>query len=71
MATSAKASSTLGPMYRITEVARLLHVSRPTVYNLLRGELVIDFARPGRKGVKLVPESTIRRLLERRTRRFR
>ena len=71
MATSTKGTGTLEPMYRIAEVANHLHISRPTVYNLLRGEFVVDFARPGRKGIKLVPESTVRRLLECHKKRFR
>ncbi len=57
--------------YRISKLARLLGVSRGTVYNLLRGEIVVDFAAPGCRGVKLVPESTVRRLLERHKKRFR
>lgn len=57
--------------YRVAEVAQILHVSRATVYNLLRGEFVVDFAAPGCKGVKLVPESTVCRLLEKHRKRFR
>jgi hypothetical protein len=57
--------------YRFAEVARILRCSRPQVYNLLRGELVVHFSRPGHRGMKLVPESTLRKLLERNTRRFR
>ncbi len=71
MAASAKATSTLERHYRIGELARLLNVSRGSVYIWLRGEFVVDFARPGRKGIKLVPESTVRRLLERHKKRFR
>ena len=61
----------LEPHFRISEVAHLLHVSRGTVYSLLRGEFVIDFAAPGHKGTKLIPESTLRRILEKRKKRFR
>ncbi len=57
--------------YRIAEVARLLRVSRGTIYNLLRGEWVVDFAPSGQKGVKLIAESTVARLLERHKKRFR
>jgi hypothetical protein len=59
------------PLYRFAEAARILHVSRPQIYNLLRGELVVNFSRPGRRGIKLVPESTLLRLLERHTARLR
>jgi len=58
-------------LYRISEAASVLRVSRPHVYNILRGEFVIDLSRPGRKGIKLVPESTLRRVLERHKKRFR
>lgn len=61
----------LEPHYRISEVADLLHISRATVYGLLRNEFVIDFAAPGHKGTKLIPESTLRRILEKRKKRFR
>ncbi len=57
--------------YRIADIARLLGVSRGTVYNLLRGELVVDLAAPGSRGVKLVPESTLQRILEKQRKRFR
>ena len=58
--------------YRISEAARLLGVSRGTIYNLLRGEWVVDFAPSGGcKGVKLIAESTVARLLERHRKRFR
>ena len=57
--------------YRIAQVADLLGVSRGTIYNLLRGEFVVDLAPPRSKGVKLVPESTVSRLLERHKKRFR
>ncbi len=52
-------------------MARLFHVSRPTVYRIIRGEVVIHLAAPGRKGIILVPESTLRRLLEKFRKRFR
>jgi hypothetical protein len=58
-------------LYRISEVASVPPVSRPHVYNILRAEFVIDLSRLGRKGVKLVPESTLRRILERHKKRFR
>jgi hypothetical protein len=58
-------------LYRISEVATILRVSRPHVYNILRGESVVDLSRPGRRGIKLVPESTLRRVLERHKRQFR
>lgn len=61
-----KTVTTIEPHYRISQVASLLGVSRGTVYNLLRGEMVVDFARPGRRGIKLVPESTLQRLLEKK-----
>jgi predicted transcriptional regulator len=57
--------------YRIGEVAKLLGLSRAGVYNILRGEVLVDFSRPGKKGIKLVPESTLKRLLDQHTKTFR
>ncbi len=57
--------------FRIAEVAKLLGLSRAGVYNILRGEVLVDFSRPGKKGIKLVPESTLKRLLDRHTKTFR
>ena len=57
-------------LYRIAEIARLLHVSRATVYNLLRGSRIIDLGK-GKRGVKLVPESVLQEILGRRTKTFR
>ena len=49
----------------------MLHVSRGTVYNLLRGSRIVDFCGKGGKGVKLVPESVLLELLERNKKVFR
>ena len=57
--------------FRIAEVAKLLGLSRAGVYNILRGEILVDFSRPGKKGTKLVPESTLKRLLDQHTKTFR
>ncbi len=57
--------------FRIAEVAKLLGLSRGAVYSILRGEVLVDFSRPGKKGIKLVPESTLKRLLDRHTKTFR
>ena len=57
--------------YRIGEVAKLLGLSRAGVYNILRGEVLVDFSRPGKKGIKLVPKSTLKRLLDQHTKTFR
>ena len=64
-------SSGLEPLYRISEVARMLHISRASVYNLLRGERIVDLGGHGKKGVKLVPESLLREILNRKTKTFR
>jgi predicted transcriptional regulator len=57
--------------FRIAEVAKLLGLSRGAVYSILRGEVLVDFSRPGKKGIKLVPESTLKRLLDRHKKTFR
>jgi hypothetical protein len=53
------------------DLAERWRCSRGTIYNLIRGERVVDFAAPGRKGKKIVPAETVRRIEERRTRVFR
>jgi hypothetical protein len=58
-------------LYRISEVANLLSVSRGSVYNLLRGEKIIDLGGKGRKGIKLIPGSVIREIIERKTKVWR
>ena len=57
--------------YRFAEVAKLLGLSRAGVYKILRNEVIVDFARPGKKGIKLVPESTLKRVLDRHRKTFR
>jgi hypothetical protein len=57
--------------YTIPDLAKRWHCSRATVYNVLRGEMVIDFApRPGRKGHKLVSAEVVRQIENRRARRL-
>ncbi len=57
--------------FSIPELADRWRCSRGTVYNIIRGEHVLDFAAPGRKGKKLVPAEVVRRIEQRRTRVFR
>jgi hypothetical protein len=60
------------PLFSIPDLAARWRCSRATVYNMLRGEEVIDFApAPGRKGHKLVTVEVVRRIEARRVRRFR
>ena len=54
--------------YRVAEAATLLGVSRGSVYNVLRGKTVVSFAREGKKGTMLIPETTLRELLAKNTR---
>jgi predicted transcriptional regulator len=73
-ATTQVAKTSIGhfePMYRIAEIAKLLHISRASVYNLLRGERIIDLGGRGKKGVKLIPESTLRGIIAKRTKTLR
>ena len=58
-------------LYRIAEVAKLLGISRASVYNLLRGEKIIDLGGKNKKGMKLIPDSVLRGILERKTKTFR
>ena len=57
--------------FSIPELADRWRCSRGTVYNIIRGEHVLDFAAPGRKGKKLVPAEVVRRIEQRRMRVFR
>jgi hypothetical protein len=57
--------------YRFAEAAKIIGVSRQNIYKLLRGEEIVDFARPGKKGTKLIPESTLKRLLDKHRKIFR
>ena len=55
--------------YRIQEAAKLLHVSRATIYNLIRGRRVVRLGR-GRQGI-LIPESVLKEIIKGRTNVFR
>jgi hypothetical protein len=57
--------------YSISELAKRWRCSRASVYNRLRGEKVLDFARQGHKGQKLVPAETVLRIEQGRMRVFR
>jgi hypothetical protein len=48
--------------FSIPELATRWRCSRGTVYNMIRGERVLDFASPGRRGKKLVPVEVIERI---------
>jgi len=73
MASSTKLVSENGfeVLYRIAEVAKMLHISRASVYNLLRGEKIIDLGGRNKKGIKLIPGSVLRGIIERKTKTFR
>jgi hypothetical protein len=57
--------------YSIADLAARWRCSRGTVYNIIRGERVLDFAAPGRKGKKLVPLNVVDRIEQGRTRVWR
>lgn len=59
------------PFFSIADLAQRWRCSRGTVYNIIRGEKVLDFARPGRKGKKLVPAEVVHRIEERMLRVWR
>jgi hypothetical protein len=48
--------------FSIAELAQRWRCSRGTVYNVIRGEKVLDFAAPGHRGKKLVPQEVVRRI---------
>ena len=57
--------------FSIPELALRWRCSRGTVYNLIRGEKVLDFATPGHRGKKLVPAGVVARIEEANLRVFR
>ena len=57
--------------YSIPELAERWRCSRGTVYNLIRGERLLDFASPGHRGKKLVPASLVAKIEQESTRVFR
>ena len=59
------------PFYSIRELAERWRCSRGMVYNLIRGERVLDFAAPGHKGKKLVPAELVRRIEQSKTKVWR
>jgi len=59
------------PYFSISELAARWRCSRGTVYNIIRGEKVLDFAAPGHKGKKLVPREVVSRIEQGRMRVWR
>jgi hypothetical protein len=57
--------------FSISDLAGRWRCSRGSVYNRIRGERVLDFAAPGRRGNKLVPADVVRRIEQRRMKVFR
>jgi hypothetical protein len=57
--------------FSIQELADRWRCSRGTVYNLIRGERVLDFAAPGHRGKKLVPREVVTKIEGRNMRVFR
>jgi hypothetical protein len=52
--------------FSVSELARRWRCSRASVYNHLRGEVVLDFARSGRRGHKLIPRETVMAIEQKR-----
>ncbi len=50
------------PFFSIPELAERWRCSRGSVYNRIRGQMVVDFAAKGRKGHKLVPADVVLKL---------
>jgi len=62
MATAAKLDSNHQAYFSIADLAARWRCSRGTVYNVIRGEKVLDFAAAGHKGKKLVPVNVVREI---------
>jgi hypothetical protein len=54
--------------FSMADLATRWRCSRGTVYNIIRGEKVLDFAAPGRRGKKLVPLEVVQRIEQKRLR---
>jgi hypothetical protein len=50
------------PFFSNPELAERWRCSRGSVYNRIRGQMVVDFAAKGRKGHKLVPADVVLKL---------
>ena len=60
------------PLYfSIGALAKRWDCSRGSVYNRIRGYVVLDFARPGHKGKKSVSLAVVRQIEEKHTKLFR
>lgn len=66
-----EADTAMPPYFSIPDLASRWRCSRGTVYNVIRGEKVLDFAAPGHKGKKLVPQEVVRRIEQSNTRVWR
>jgi hypothetical protein len=55
-------ASAAQPFFSIPELAKRWRCSRGSVYNRIRGQMVVDFAAKGRKGHKLVPADVVLKL---------
>jgi hypothetical protein len=62
---------TAQPFFSIADLAERWRCSRGTVYNVIRGEKVLDFASPGHKGKKLVPAEVVRAIEKTKTKVWR
>jgi hypothetical protein len=65
------AGSDTQQFFSIPELAARWRCSRGSVYNLIRGEKVLDFARPGHRGKKLIPAATVEKIERENMRVFR
>jgi predicted DNA-binding transcriptional regulator AlpA len=68
---SSHATSMEAKYFSIPELAHRWRCSRGTVYNMIRGEKVLDFARPGHRGKKLIPHEVVERIEQKHMRCFR
>jgi hypothetical protein len=60
--TTLETNAAMPPFFSIPDLAARWCCSRGTVYNVIRGEKVLDFAAAGHKGKKLVPAEVVRRI---------
>lgn len=50
------------PFWTIQQLAARWHCSRASIYRIIHGEKVLDFAASGRKGHKLIPLDVVQKI---------
>jgi hypothetical protein len=63
-----RTNAALPPFFSISDLSFHWRCSRASVYNIIRGETILDFATRGRRGKKLVPRELVEKNEQKRMR---